>query len=85
MFEYYKDDLQTDNMNIYKAEFDTRKFIILKIQEAKRPDTIEKNINNDNYILFKYLYILLQLYALIPGINRRYRTFYFLPQKLIKT
>ena len=38
MFEYAKDELQTDDMNIYKAKFDTRKFMILKIQEAERPD-----------------------------------------------
>ena len=31
MFEYYKDDLQINDMNIHKTKFDSWKFVILKM------------------------------------------------------
>ena len=86
MFDCYKDDLQTDNMTIYKAEFNTWNFMILKIQDVERPDTIEKTLKLRYSIKFLYpdSYVLLQLHALIPisiaGADRSFST-----SKLIKT
>ena len=86
MFEYYKGDLQTDDINIHKAEFDIWKFMILKIQEVQPPDTIEKTLKMIYSIKFIYqnIYILLQLCTLIPvSIADAERSFSTL--KLIKT
>jgi hypothetical protein len=77
IFNNYKDDLQTDDSSVYKAEFDTWKFSILQIQEDKRPATPIK-------LFYPNIYILFQLYALIPvsiaGAERSFSTL-----KLIKT
>ena len=86
MFEHYKDDLQTDNINIHKAEFATWKFMIFKKQEAERLDIIERTIKMiySNKFIYPNIYILLQLYALIPvsiaGAERSFSTL-----KLTKT
>ncbi|CAF2730914.1 unnamed protein product [Rotaria sp. Silwood2] len=47
LFDYYKDDLKTDDTNIHKAEFDTRKFMIQKLPETERPTTTDDTMKND--------------------------------------
>jgi hypothetical protein len=86
IFNNYKDDLQTDDSSVYKAEFDTWKFSILQIQEDKRPVTINETLKMIQPIKLFYpnIYILLQIYARIPisiaGAERSFSTL-----KLIKT
>jgi len=44
IFNHYKDDLQSDDGSVHKAEFDTWKFSILRIEENKRLNTINETL-----------------------------------------
>ena len=68
LFNHYKDDLQTDHINIPKAEFDTWKFTVLKMKKDERPSTINETLKMIKPIKLFYpnIYILLELYAFIP-------------------
>ncbi|CAF3801836.1 unnamed protein product [Rotaria magnacalcarata] len=45
LFNQYKDDLQTDDTCIHKAEFDTWKFTTLQMPEAKQPTCAERSFS----------------------------------------
>lgn len=86
IFDHYKDDLQTDDFSIHKAEFDTWKSLVLQMPEEKRPTTISETLQMMQSVKSFYpnIYILFQLYGLIPvsiaGAERSFSTL-----KLIKT
>jgi len=86
LFNHYKDDLQTDDSSVHKAEFDTWKFSVLQMQQNERPSTIDETLKIMQPIKLFYpnIYILFQLYALIPvSVAGAERSFSVL--KLIKT
>ncbi|CAF1228488.1 unnamed protein product [Rotaria sordida] len=86
LFHCYKDDLLSDDPNIHKAEFDRWKFSVLQMKENERPSTIIETLKIMQPIKSFYpnIYILLQIYALIPvSVAGAERSFSVL--KLIKT
>ncbi|CAF1557109.1 unnamed protein product [Adineta ricciae] len=86
LFHHYQDDLQANDTNIHKAEFDTWRFSILRLKENERPNKIIETLEFIQSIKFFYpnIYILLQIYALIPvSVASAERSFSVL--KLIKT
>ncbi len=44
LFNHYKDDLQSDDSSVHKAEFDTWKFAVLQMKENQRPSTIDETL-----------------------------------------
>lgn len=86
LFKHYKDDSQSDDSSVYKAEFDVWKFAVLQMKEYQRPTTIEEalTIMQPIKLFYPNIYILFQLYALIPvSVAGAERSFSVL--KLIKT
>ncbi|CAF3454261.1 unnamed protein product [Rotaria socialis] len=86
LFQHYKDDLQTDNPNIHKVEFDTWKYHVRQMKENERPSIIVETLKIMQPVksFFPNIYILIQIYALIPvSVAGAERSFSVL--KLIKT
>jgi hypothetical protein len=78
--------LQSDDSSVHKAEFNIWKFAVLQMKENQRPSTIDETLKIMQPIKLFYpnIYILFQLYALIPvSVTGAERSFSVL--KLIKT